>query len=427
MNKNAGVPVNACLSMLVRSLSSISLSLVTLFLPILSLIFCPVLAQGAGAAGGGSSSVRTEAQDKTYCSKVDALIQQLVIQRHVPGYAFAVIRDGKVMFKKGYGTTDLEAGTPVTSQTVFGLASVTKTFTALALLALVDQGKINLDDPLDKYIKGLATSWKPLTIRQLASMTAGVPKKIPKETVWAAEFKTAQEQPLLFQPGSGYEYSNLSYRTLGSVMEAVTGKKYLDILHELILDPLAMTITGTQVGVPPQQLAWPFQPDPSQGGPQKLSGYRDPAIPFAAGMLFSNIDDMIKYVQALMDRKILSDGGYKTMWQDRPPLSTGIPTKWAFGWALGAGEAYGNRATISMNGGVPGVASSVLIFPQEKVAFIALSNLRKKPVYQITHQAAQLYWGTEGAEGGMNEEGSESSESPQPAAGRIPRAVESSN
>jgi CubicO group peptidase (beta-lactamase class C family) len=333
-------------------------------------------------------------------TRLDQFIQQRVEQLKIPGYSLAIIHDGKVVFKKGYGTTDLENGTPVTSKTVFGLASITKTFTGMALLALVDQGKINLDDRLDKYLDGLAKPWQPITIRQLASMTGGILQSMPNETVWSEQFTRVQKEPLASTPGSEFLYSNYSYRTLGSVIEKVSGKKYLDFVRELIIVPLGMTATGTQFAAPAGTLASPYmqqQQNGTSGAARKLPPYRDPAIPFAAGMLFSNVDDMLKYAQALIDGKILSPQGYKTLWVDRPPLSSGKPSNWAFGWGATAPPSFGNRRMLAMNGGVPGVASSILIFPDQKVAVIALSNLRKKPVHKIARDAAQIYFNQERA------------------------------
>lgn len=384
----------------------------------------PCLAQentsGAGTVGGAPAGTSaparaSEANDAAFCQKADAVVAQRVRELNLPGYAIGVIRDGKVIFKKGYGVTD-ENGSPVQPDTVFGLASVTKTFTALALLSLVDQGKINLDDPLEKYVK-VSKAYQPLTIRQLASMTAGVPRGIPNEVPWPEEFKIIQEQPLLFAPGSEYQYSNCSYRTLGTVIEHVAGKPYLEVLKELIFQPLGMTSSGTQLGISPQKLAWPFSQKNPQAPVVRLEPYRDPAIPFAAGMLFSNIDDMLKYAQALMNKQIVSPAAYQTMWQSRPPLTTGKPSPWAFGWSCNPkAPAYGNRYLVSMNGGVPGVASTIQIFPDEKVAVVSLCNLRKKVVGQIAHKVAQIYWGTdsadapkeEPAEGTASEPGGES-------------------
>jgi CubicO group peptidase (beta-lactamase class C family) len=175
------------------------------------------------------------------------------------------------------------------------------------------------------------------------------------------------------------------------VIEKVTGKKYVDVVGEIILAPLGMTSTGTQLTAPAGTLASPYMQQDGEGPIRKLPPYRNPAIPFAAGMLFSDVDDMLAYAQALMDGKILSQAGYETLWVKRPPLSTGKPCSWAFGWLVSSPLSFGGRRLVSMNGGVPGVASSILIFPDDKIAVVALANLRKKSVNKIVNEAAQVY------------------------------------
>src|SRR5258708_32938181 len=109
--------------------------------------------------------------------RIDRLVQEKVKEFNVPGYSLVVIHHGKAVLQKGYGFADKEAGIPVTTQTVFGLASITKTFTALTLLLLVDDGKVSLDDSLEKYFSDLSPAYQRITIRQLATMSGGVPVK----------------------------------------------------------------------------------------------------------------------------------------------------------------------------------------------------------------------------------------------------------
>ena len=113
--------------------------------------------------------------------QIDNLVRSELSAHEIPGYAIAVIKDGNVVIARGCGVADRETQKPVTTQTVFGLASLTKTFTALTLLSLVDRGLINLDAPLEKYLRDVPREYRSLTIRQLASMTAGVPSHAPQE------------------------------------------------------------------------------------------------------------------------------------------------------------------------------------------------------------------------------------------------------
>ncbi len=338
----------------------------------------------------------TKTREPGQLSRIDALVSERVQQLGIPGYCLGILQDGKVVFQKGYGVADLEKSKErVTPDTIFGLASITKTFTALTLLSLVDQGKVNVDETIDKYLDSLPDNWKKLTIRQLASMSSGIRESRPGEVGWEKEMKIVEEAPLLFEPGTMTKYSNPSYRTLGSIIEKVTGKSYLEAVVETICTPLGLHATGTQISLENAGLiASPYVATPD--GEIKKIKYRPPDIGYAAGMLFSNVSDMLKYGQSLLDGKLLTPSSYKILWYERPALKTGAPCPWAFGW--GAKEhapAYGNQYQLGMNGGIPGMASTILIFPQSKTVIVAMSNLREPPVYEIVKQAAKIYFGAD--------------------------------
>ncbi|MEZ4533967.1 MAG: serine hydrolase domain-containing protein [Cyanobacteriota/Melainabacteria group bacterium] len=180
-------------------------------------------------------------------ARVDALVSQRMKEQNIPGYSLAILDRGTVIFQKPYGYADLAANEPVTNDTIFGLASLTKTFTALSLLTLVDRGLIKLDAPLAKYLDGLTPPYQNLTIRQLASMTAGVPSKLSREVAWRNQMPILLETPLASQPGSQFLYSNYSYRLLGSVIKTVAERPYLEVVREIILEPLNMESTATTV------------------------------------------------------------------------------------------------------------------------------------------------------------------------------------
>lgn len=340
-----------------------------------------------------NSTQQTQAQNEELNQKL-ATVDQMVIQRmqmlNMPGYCLAIIKNGKLVFQKPYGYADVSQTKPVTNQTVFGLASLTKTFTALTLLSLVDKGLVNLDDPLSKYVRDLSPQYQNLTIRQLASMTAGVPKVVPQEVEWRNQIPILDKMPLQFEPGSQYLYSNFSYRLLGTVINNVTKRDYLEVVRETILSPLQMNNTATTVIMNKYGIVATAYGDNNGKGPLRQIEYKNPEVSFSAGMLASTSDDLVRYVFGLMSRQIISPQAYQTLWYTRPPLSTGAPSPWAFGWSAGKKEKMGGQYVVAMNGGTPGVASSIIIFPESNSAVISLSNLRKPPVYQIAQKAAAI-------------------------------------
>jgi CubicO group peptidase (beta-lactamase class C family) len=354
--------------------------------------FNPQANQNSGAINATAGN--TEDLDAALRQQIDILVQTRMQEQSIPGYSLSVVKDGRIILHNSYGLANIDQRRPTTNETVFGLASVTKTFTAFCLLSLVDKGLVGLDDPLDKYLNGLGDQYKKLTIRQLASMAAGVPSNIGEQRPWTQQYEQLVHTPLLSEPGSKYLYSNYSYRLLGSVIESVTGKPYLEVVRETMLIPFGMNSTGTTVTLGQTGLVAQTYGDNNGAGPLRAIPFRDPAAQFSAGMLESSSDDMLKYALALMRREILSPTAYQTLWYERPPLTTGEPSKWAFGWGSKISPIYGGARTVSMNGGVPGVASSMILLPERNSCVVALCNLRKPPVYKIATEVAILVFGS---------------------------------
>jgi CubicO group peptidase (beta-lactamase class C family) len=228
-------------------------------------------------------------------------------------------------------------------------------------------------------------------------MTAGLPSKVEREIEWKNQLGTLTEMPLVSQPGSTYLYSNFSYRMLGSVIQAVTTESYYDDVQSIILNPLHMNLTATTDALSGSGLlARPYIEVQGTATLREVK-YKDPEISFSAGMLATNIDDMVKYVQAMLSRQILSPAGYQTLWYSRPPLTTGAPCNWAFGWGATVAPEYGGARAVAMNGGLAGVAATVIILPDNNGAVIALSNLGKPSVYAIAKKVARITFGKTGS------------------------------
>lgn len=334
-------------------------------------------------------------EDAQLLQQIDQLVESRMQSDGVPGFALTVIRSGRVFVHRGYGFADLSARIPVNNSTVFGLASCTKTFTALTLLTLVDQRLVELDAPLSTYISGLDRQYGRLTIRQLASMTAGVPKVVTPEVPWGPrQIQIMEKQGLNGPPGAQFEYSNFSYRLLGSVIESVTGgQRYERVVRERILAPAQMSSTGTTVQLAPGGfLAQPYTGG-DNGAPLRTVQYKAPNISFSAGMLATTNDDFAKYALALLNRSFLSPAGYNTMWYQRPTLTTGAPSDWAFGYASNNPPVYGGQKVVAMNGGTPGVASTIILFPESGNAVLGLANIQKPQAHAIASAVARLVFG----------------------------------
>src|ERR1051326_1167884 len=184
--------------------------------------------------------------------RIDAYVNAQREKAHVPAISVAVVRDGKLVFAKGYGMANLELGVPATKDTVYELLSVSKQFTAAAVLMLVEAGKVNLDAKLADYLPDTPASWSEVTVRHLLSHTSGIMdytdippffENIRQDATPEELLKPVKARPLLFAPGTRWRYSNSNYYLLGLLIEKVSGQKLADFLEERLFKPLGMTAT----------------------------------------------------------------------------------------------------------------------------------------------------------------------------------------
>src|SRR5271165_1476914 len=173
-------------------------------------------------------------------------VREEMQRQHIPGLALLVSRGGKIVRAEGFGMANVELQVPVKPETIFQSGSVGKQFTATAVMMLVEEGKIGLEDPLTKYFPDAPPAWKLVTIRELLSHTAGFtdyPKNFDmrKDYTEAQQLKIVESIPLAFSPGTGWSYSNLGYLTLGILIHKVAGEFYGDFLQDRIFQPLGMS------------------------------------------------------------------------------------------------------------------------------------------------------------------------------------------
>lgn len=186
--------------------------------------------------------------------KVNAYVQEQILTRHIPCLSLAVARDGTIIYAKGYGMANLELSVPATEKTNFPIYSITKSFTAMAMMMLVEDGSISLEEPISKYLSDLPASWNPITIRQLLNHTGGIrsfgdssepPCKVGKEIYdsRADVLKEVSCLPLDFAPGERWVYGGTDYFLLGMLIEKLSGKTYEQFVRERIFAPMGMNET----------------------------------------------------------------------------------------------------------------------------------------------------------------------------------------
>lgn len=309
--------------------------------------------------------------------QIDAAAAKVLSSTGVPSASIAVVQDGKVAYVKAYGKARLEPVMAAEPSMQYSIGSVSKQFTAAAILFLAQDGKLMLDDPVAKYLPDL-TRAKEVTLRQVLSMTSGYQDFWPEDYVMTSMMKSTTPQyildvwakkPLDFDPGTQWQYSNTNYVIAGQIAEIVGGKPLIDQLQERIFRPLKMA------GV--------FNSDASQLPPNDPTGYYQHALGplrpaplagtgwmFAAGELAMPASDLALWNISLINRSLLAPASYDAMFTE-VKLKDGSGTGYGLGVELGK---WNGHRYVSHSGEVSGFVSQNTVFPEEKIAVTVLTN-----------------------------------------------------
>ena len=286
--------------------------------------------------------------------------------------AVLVAQHGRILLSQGYGFANLEWRVPNTPRTRFRIASVSKQFTAAAILLLEERGKLKTSDPVGKYLADAPPAWSKITLFHLLTHTSGLanftdfPDYARTETMPARPQELVdkfRDKPLEFEPGARWKYSNSGYVLLGCVIEKLSGGSYADFIRENIFAPLGMHHSGydSNGAIIPQRASGY---SPGAAGPVN-AGYIDMRVPFAAGGLYSTTEDLLRWEQALFGGRILSRTSLEKM-------TTPFKNGYAFG--LVVAQETGHK-TIEHGGGIEGFNSALVYYPQNDVVVVVLANL----------------------------------------------------
>ena len=347
-----------------------------------------VLFMGLMLLSGSRCAFAQSAPDSVLAQKAEALIQPMVKADQFSG-AVLVARNGVPVFEKAYGLADREWGIPNDPETKFRIGSITKEFTATAILQLAENEKLSIDDPVSKYYSGGPPAWSAITIRNLLTHTSGIPTytDIPKFFDGEARLdrtpeeiiKLTQGKPLQFEPGSKFLYDNTGYILLGYIVEKVSGEPYADYVRHHIFDPLGMKSSGYDVSkiIIPKRAAG-YSRD---HGEYINTPYLSMTEPFSAGSLYSTVGDMLIWDQALYAAKPLSPASLKAMFTD-------YGHGYGFGWFVD--HQFGHEH-ISHGGGINGFVSRFDRYVNDKLTIIVFSNEDSAPVGTIADHLAAIY------------------------------------
>jgi len=297
---------------------------------------------------------------------------------HVPGVAFAVVRNGKVERLSTYGEANLEWPSAVTPDTRFQLASATKLFTAVALMRLVEAQKLKLDDTLDRFFPESPPAWRGITVAQLANHTSGLAENLPDhEDNVAATVAAAMKTPLAYTSGSQSRYGFTDFIVLRAVMEKAAGKPLPDIFRDEIYLPAGLRDTGfsNEANWGPMRVWNPMQRRASvylwKDGQQRASAFLFGETGYAAGGLFSSARDLAAFFAALDRGELLRPESIQAL-ETPPVLANGKVGEFGVGWVA---KRYNGTEVVGHSGG-PALAD-VLRVEDRKLTIIALSNQQR--------------------------------------------------
>lgn len=322
----------------------------------------------AFAAAAGESST---------ASRIDASVEDWLAASGAPSASIAVIQNGAITYAHAYGRAQLSPSTAATTSTRYAVDSISKEFTAAAVLLLVQQGKLSLDDRVEKWFPDLGDASK-VTVRQLLNHTSGirdfwpqdfVPPEMLRPTSEAAIIAEWARRPLDFEAGTQWQYSNTGYVVAAAIVERLSGEKLMDFLQQHIFEPLKMEhVTEDDTHPLPAGDAVPYT---RQGlGPARHAPKEGPGWLFGAGALAMTPSELALWDISLMNRSVLAPASYEAMFE---PVILEDGTKKDYGLGLDIQKTHG-RTRIGHDGAGSGFLSAHRVWPEEKVAVVAVTN-----------------------------------------------------
>ena len=311
---------------------------------------------------------------------VEAFLRRQMQKHRIPGLQVAVVRHGKVVLLGAHGLANVEHSVPVTNETVFSINSATKSFTGVAIMQLVEDGKLDLGAPVSKYLDGLPDAWRPVTIRQLLTLTSGIPGISVEGGDEKAAWAKVQTLPMEFAPGERFSYTQTNYLLLGRIIDKLAGQPFTRFIAERQFQAVGMPRTefGDSSDVVPHA-AQAYTTLRSVRGQyvrtDKLSRRFDefpPSLRTAAG-INTTAEELARWIIALQEGRLLkAKSSLATLWAP-VALNSGAPSFWALGWPARVRPEH--RAVA----GIGGMRSAFFVYPDDDLAVVILTNLSGPP------------------------------------------------
>ncbi|MEO8449803.1 MAG: serine hydrolase domain-containing protein [Gemmatimonadota bacterium] len=342
----------------------------------------PRLARSAAIAFGLVVSVlgplvAQRPSDAALVARIDSAAAAQIAKGAAPALSIAVSRGGRTVYAKAFGMADLENRVPASPDAVFEIGSITKQFTSAAIMQLVDQGKVSLDDKLTKFFPDWPAPGSDVTVRELLNHTSGIKsftslKQWPlykgRELSHDSLLALVDHVPFDFTPGTDWRYNNSGYYILGVIVEKLSGERYADYVVKHLAEPFGLSSTRyceSRPLIPHRARGYSMSP-----GGFVNAGYQDMSSPGGAGAVCSTARDLVAWTRALESGKVVKPESYRLM-TTPIPLPSGKRQDYGFG--LAAGEFEGHRS-ISHNGGIDGFRSQMASYPDDALIVAVLTN-----------------------------------------------------
>jgi len=322
---------------------------------------------------------------------VDEYIQAQMEERHVPGLAIAVLRGGSIVKAKGYGLANIEHSVPVRPNTIFQSGSLGKQFTSAAVMMLVEEGRLKLDDPISRYLDGTPDTWADITVRHLLTHTSGI-REYEERVDYTRDYTEeefvgiAADQPLDFVPGESWSYSNTGYVLLGILLGKVAGSRWGDFVQERIFDRIGMETARivSDTDIIPNRAAGYRLVDGELKNQEWVSPFFNST---ADGALYFSVLDVAKWDAALYTEELLTKESLSAMWTP-VKLKSGKQINYGFGWAL---TDFRGHRIVEHSGHWQGFAAFIARYIDDSLTVVVLANQANLSPGIIAHGVAGHY------------------------------------
>ena len=353
-----------------------------------------VMLAGLSSASAQRSTITRDA----FRPRADSLVYTYLAESRAPSAAFAVIRGNDTLAYGAYGLADVDARRAPTATTIYEIGSITKQFTSAAIMKLVEQGRVKLDDDLSKYVPQFPLQGKKVSIRELLNHTSGI-HSYTSSPGWAktwndelspdAILKFDTADTFDFAPGSAYRYNNTGYVLLGMVIEKASGQKYAKYLDAQFFKPLGLK----QTSYCPSKTSDPTFALGYSKGPNGTvrAQFLDLSHPFSAGALCSTVGDFVKWQRALDGGKVVSRASYALM-SSADTLNNGRKINYGFGLVPGM---FNGHQTISHTGGINGFATAATYVPDDSLSIVVFTNYDAESPQGLVQNLLRVAYGEE--------------------------------